>query len=286
MTPRRSVGRRRRARCAPHARGAARGDGRGRRARWVAAAARVARPAVRLRPRSCPRGALGAELESGGPSAGLPVRRVLAAPAAVFAHLEPVGRVPLRLRAHVVTPLALVAGEGDLVSYSGCHFFVSLEEFARRDKGPTRAASQCSGQRRPLEAAARPYLVLPISLSSRADIRSSRACASPELMRPAATASSSRALNGAWSAALSPAAVFPCPVATSASDFPFNSAASAFGFMPMYAAAAASSRALALGRAASFTSTTRLTTVCTRATARCSRVDVSRPAVTAASNFA
>src|SRR2546429_4264925 len=52
----------------------------------------------------------------------LPVRGVLAAPAAEFAHLEPVGRVPLRLGAHVVTPLALGASKRDLVSYSSGHF--------------------------------------------------------------------------------------------------------------------------------------------------------------------
>ena len=40
------------------------------------------------------------------------VRRVVAAPAAVLAHLDPVGRVSPRLVGLVVAPLALLAGEG------------------------------------------------------------------------------------------------------------------------------------------------------------------------------
>jgi hypothetical protein len=35
------------------------------------------------------------------------------APAAVLAHLDPVGRVAPRLVCLVITPLALLAGEGD-----------------------------------------------------------------------------------------------------------------------------------------------------------------------------
>jgi hypothetical protein len=46
-------------------------------------------------------------------SAGLFVRGVLPAPAAVLAELDPVRVVPLRLLALVVTPLALLAREGD-----------------------------------------------------------------------------------------------------------------------------------------------------------------------------
>src|SRR5436190_8461112 len=49
----------------------------------------------------------------GPPSAGLLVRRVPAAPAAVLAQLDPVGIVALRLLALVIAPLALLARECD-----------------------------------------------------------------------------------------------------------------------------------------------------------------------------
>src|SRR6185295_4625318 len=70
--------------------------------------------------------------------ARLPVSGVTSTPAAVFADLEPVGRVPLRLGAHVVPPLALVAGERDFVSYSSGHFSLELEgkRTPRQDPGP------------------------------------------------------------------------------------------------------------------------------------------------------
>src|SRR6266536_50372 len=102
------------------------------------AGTRAARPEVRPPCLgSSARAARGAGLWSDAPSAGLPMRSVVSAPTAVLAYLEPVGRVPLRLRAHIVAPLALVAGERDLVSYSSSHFlFTSLEEGARRDKAP------------------------------------------------------------------------------------------------------------------------------------------------------
>ena len=70
--------------------------------------------------------------------ARLPVSGVTSTPAAVLADLEPVGRVPLRLGAHVVPPLALVAGERDFVSYSSGHFSLELEgkRTPRQDPGP------------------------------------------------------------------------------------------------------------------------------------------------------
>src|SRR3954464_11344908 len=117
--------------------GTARAVGRGGRAGGPPGSA--ASPAVMSARRGRARapGARGAAPGSGGPLAGLPVRCVLAAPAAVLAPREPVGRVPLRLRAHVVTPLAVVAGERDLVSYSGCHFVVSLRGVRTPRHGPT-----------------------------------------------------------------------------------------------------------------------------------------------------
>src|SRR3954465_12590764 len=54
--------------------------------------------------------------------ARLPVRGMAAAPAAVLAELDAVGRVALRLQRLVVPPLALGAGEGDGNSDSAlCH---------------------------------------------------------------------------------------------------------------------------------------------------------------------
>src|SRR6476620_9030070 len=49
-----------------------------------------------------------------------------------------VWRVPLRLCAHVVPPLALVAGDRDFVSYSSGHFSLELEgkRTPRQDPGP------------------------------------------------------------------------------------------------------------------------------------------------------
>src|SRR4051794_17635360 len=57
--------------------------------------------------------------------ARLPVRRVLPAPAAVLAELDPVRGVPLRLVGLVVAPLALGAGEGDRNSDSALGHCVS-----------------------------------------------------------------------------------------------------------------------------------------------------------------
>src|SRR4051812_50068808 len=57
---------------------------------------------------------------SRAPLTGLPVERVLAAPAAVLLELHAVGRVPLRFLGRVVAPLALGAREGD--SYSDSRF--------------------------------------------------------------------------------------------------------------------------------------------------------------------
>src|SRR5262249_44494241 len=56
-----------------------------------------------------------------GPLAGLPVRGVTAAPAAVLLELDPVRRVPLGLLRLVVPPLALGAGERDSDSDSSGH---------------------------------------------------------------------------------------------------------------------------------------------------------------------
>src|SRR5262245_4643163 len=56
-----------------------------------------------------------------GHLAGLPVRGVAAAPAAVLGQLETVRRVPLGLLCLVIAPLALRASERDRDSYSGCH---------------------------------------------------------------------------------------------------------------------------------------------------------------------
>src|SRR5262249_21299008 len=59
---------------------------------------------------------------SAASSAGLPVGRVLAAPAAVLAELDAVRIVPLRLHRLVVAPLAVGAGERDRNSDSClCH---------------------------------------------------------------------------------------------------------------------------------------------------------------------
>src|SRR3954471_17563742 len=57
--------------------------------------------------------------------AGLPVRGVRAAPAAVLLELDAVGRVPLRLLRLVVPPLALGARERDCDSDSGGHCCLS-----------------------------------------------------------------------------------------------------------------------------------------------------------------
>src|SRR5437879_627043 len=57
--------------------------------------------------------------------AGLPMRGVPAAPAAVLLELDPVGGVPLGLLRLIVTPLAHGAGERDCDSNSGGHFLVS-----------------------------------------------------------------------------------------------------------------------------------------------------------------
>src|SRR5207245_1589746 len=54
--------------------------------------------------------------------AGLPVRGVPAAPAAVLLELDPVRRVPLGLLRLIVPPLAVRAGERDCDSDSGGHF--------------------------------------------------------------------------------------------------------------------------------------------------------------------
>src|SRR4051812_30790332 len=57
-----------------------------------------------------------------GGLAGLAVRRVLAAPAAVLAQLDAVGVVPLRLVRLVVTPLAILTSERYRDAYiSACH---------------------------------------------------------------------------------------------------------------------------------------------------------------------
>src|SRR5262245_38636865 len=69
------------------------------------------------------RGAAGAALRTGlsGHLASLPVDSVPATPATVLLELDPVRRVPLRLLGLVVAPLAVIAGERDSDSYSGCH---------------------------------------------------------------------------------------------------------------------------------------------------------------------
>src|SRR4051794_15225137 len=60
-----------------------------------------------------------------GRLAGLPVRRVAAAPAAVLLELDAVGRVPLRLLRLIIAPLALGARKRDCDSDSGGHSCLS-----------------------------------------------------------------------------------------------------------------------------------------------------------------
>src|SRR5207237_5282512 len=97
---------------------------------------------ARRRPgsRPGPRAGRVARNGSGGPLAGLPVQGVVAAPAAVLAELDPVGRVPLRLLRLVVAPLALRAGERDAYSDSGCHVLIFLLGPARSSGGRTRTS--------------------------------------------------------------------------------------------------------------------------------------------------
>ena len=75
---------------------------------------------------------------SGAPSSASPGERCDLRTSGSTSDLEPVGRVPLRLGADVVPPLALVAGERDFVSYSSGHFSLELEgkRTPRQDPGP------------------------------------------------------------------------------------------------------------------------------------------------------
>src|SRR3954447_1871881 len=102
----------------------ARGSGRPAPPPWLHARASDAEPVWprrRFPAAPAPRDGRAAGHASVSPSlAGLPVRRVAAAPAAVFAQLDAVRRVPLGLGRLVVPPLAIGASEGDCVSYSGC----------------------------------------------------------------------------------------------------------------------------------------------------------------------
>ena len=119
--------------------------GRPARRRW-----RRGRPAVRLRCAGASELAgRVAGLGSAAPSSASPGAACAAAPAAVLLELDAVGRVPLRLRRLVVAPLALGAGERDLVSYSGGHFCFALvgKRTPRQGPGPTRTR-KCS---RPIE---------------------------------------------------------------------------------------------------------------------------------------
>src|SRR6476469_7757014 len=83
----------------------------------------------------------GAPLRAGLAShlAGLPVRCVLATPAAVLAELDAVGVVPLRLGRLIVAPLALGACERDPDSYAClCHLFSSLGQ--KKEAAESRAS--------------------------------------------------------------------------------------------------------------------------------------------------
>jgi len=56
----------------------------------------------------------------------LPVHGVCPAPRAVLLQLEPVFRVSLVLRCHIVASLALRAGERDRRTFVGCHVFLPI----------------------------------------------------------------------------------------------------------------------------------------------------------------
>src|SRR5205085_12358662 len=99
------------------------------------ARARDRRPSSSASHRRPARGAAhGAADGSGGPLTRLPVERVVPAPAAALLELDAVGRVPLRLLRLVVPPLAVRAGERDLVSYSGCHVVCLALSLSVREK--------------------------------------------------------------------------------------------------------------------------------------------------------
>src|SRR4051812_41097272 len=81
------------------------------------------------------------------------MRGMAAAPAAELAELDPVGRVPLRLRRLIVAPLAVVTGKGDRNSHSSLGH---VESRSLRWMGCVRACwrtapgpTQCSGTGRP-----------------------------------------------------------------------------------------------------------------------------------------
>src|SRR5215470_224137 len=75
--------------------------------------------------------------------AGLPMQCVAAAPAAVLAELDAVGRVSLRLLRLIVPPPALGTGERDCDSDSGCHSCFSFRGTRSSSAGWARTTDLC-----------------------------------------------------------------------------------------------------------------------------------------------
>src|SRR5205085_11785217 len=101
------------------------------------------REAHRREPAAAARGAAGAADASSGPLPRLPVQGMAAAPAAVLAELDAVGRVSLRLLRLIVPPPALGTGERDCDSDSGCHSCISLRGTRSSSAGWARTTDLC-----------------------------------------------------------------------------------------------------------------------------------------------